>query len=89
MSHWKLLVASSSSASSPSPPWVLTAAGRIGVAVSSGLEALASFTRQCALVLRPDWVFAKVDYKNAFNRVYQKAIAATAQSWRATSRPRA
>ena len=50
-------------------------AGQIGVAVSSGLEALASFTRQAALVLGKGGVFAKVDFMNAFNRVFRKAIA--------------
>ena len=54
---------------------VLTPHGQIGVAVSSGLEALASWCRRAALELRDDEVVAKVDYANAFNSVARSAIA--------------
>eukprot|EP00742_Colponemidia_sp_Colp-10_P014328 GILJ01016264.1.p1 GENE.GILJ01016264.1~~GILJ01016264.1.p1 ORF type:complete len:664 (-),score=53.02 GILJ01016264.1:80-2071(-) len=54
---------------------VLTPKGQIGVAVSSGLEALASWARQTALLLEEDEVVVKIDYANAFNSVSRSAIA--------------
>ena len=55
---------------------ILVPHGQIGVAVSSGLEALSSFTRRVALGLEPDEAFAKIDFRNAFNSVTRHAIAA-------------
>ena len=54
---------------------ILTPSGQIGVAVASGLEALAAWTRRSALALSDDEVVAKVDFKNAFNAVHRRAIA--------------
>ncbi|HEY1110425.1 MAG TPA: reverse transcriptase domain-containing protein, partial [Opitutaceae bacterium] len=54
---------------------VLTPSGQIGVAVPSGLEALAGWTRRSARVVAEGEVFAKVDECNAFNSVHRNAIA--------------
>ena len=54
---------------------ILTKAGQIGVAVSSGLEALASWTRQSAKVIGEDEVIAKVDFANAFNSFHRAQMA--------------
>ena len=54
---------------------VLVPSGQIGVAVSSGLEALASWCRQSAAVMGEDEVIAKIDCRNAFNSTYRSAMA--------------
>ena len=56
---------------------VLTPSGQIGVAVASGLEALASWTRRSALELGAEEAIAKIDFRNAFNSVHRSAIASS------------
>lgn len=53
---------------------VLILVGQIGVAVGSGLEALASWARQAARIIRRGESIAKVDFKNAFNAFYRCAM---------------